>query len=132
MVEIESTLKGRSLLIIESEKFTGFLFQECLVGRNMDRIVTSDHIPNQEGLLEFMNNNGLDAAIIHTSNPEDEKNIMKANDAGKKILIITRDPLTKDEIAFYENLEQKGVATITKGGSTSIKELVDPLEELFY
>ncbi len=77
-----NNLSGHSVLLVESRKILGIMFGEGFVTHEMKPIEAEEFVP--ENLLEFMNNNGLESAIIHTALLQDEPLILEANRGGKK------------------------------------------------
>ena len=108
-----NNLSGHSVLLVESRKLLGEMFAEGYVTHEMKPIEAKEFVP--ENLLEFMNKNGLESAIIHTALLQDEQLILEAHRRGKKIVVIERDPpATTDEADMYQRLESEGIATTPK------------------
>jgi hypothetical protein len=94
----------------------------------MGPIKASEDVP--ANLVEYMDQHGLESAIIHTALLEDEAPVLKAHQAGKKIVFVKRDPpCMKEEADMYKRLEDAGILTTPKRiyQNTELFELLSTL-----
>lgn len=106
-------LHGRSIFLVEAEQLLGEMTAICYVGEGFSKVELDTVVP--DNLLEIMDKKGIESAIIHPSNSIEEASILKAHEAGKKIVVIKRRvPIIAEDIPMYDRLGEAGVPLIDK------------------
>lgn len=121
-------LEGRSVLILESDGCSRHVSAECFVG-GMKPIEEGDLLPRN--LLEYMNEKGFEAAIIHPCTLRYEQEILNAHQAGKKIVVIEGVWCSAEQEEMYRKLEEAGVSIFKKSAENPPDGSVGILDKLF-
>lgn len=128
MRERYGNLKGHSLLIIESKKLARSFHSLARVIAEMEPIEWRKSVPRN--LLDYMNKNGIETAIIHPTNTDEVPEIIKAHQAGKKIVVLEGYWVSKEQGEMYEKLEKEGIAIVNKLENDTLVNSLNILSEL--
>ena len=84
-------------------------------------------------LLEMMITHQFDIAVFHVAGPLDERNVLEAHQAGKKIIVLKRFAADNNLHMIYENLRKAGIPSCLKMGNAfeMTKKITDLLAKQF-
>lgn len=127
--ETHPNLRGKSVLFVESQLILSEYYAWCYFSERMRRVDISTEVPHN--LFETMEQRGIDSAILHTSSLLVETPILEAHEAGKKIIVIKRNPpATSDEAEMYSRFERAGIVTVEKN-ITCFETALNLLSKMF-
>lgn len=111
--ENKNYLRGLSILVIESGYPAFEISDQCLVLHNARSVDLQRVVPKD--LLHYLEENSIDAAIIHPAGLGDKEEILQAHSGGRKLVVIKRDPpASPEERQMYKCFEEAGITTIAK------------------
>jgi len=113
MAEKLEALKGKSVFLVESGKLLGEMYAECLVTRQMSKVKARSTVP--DNLDRYMEEEGMDSAIIHISKNTEVCSVLRAHKSGKRIVVIRRNPpISSRDVKTYREFEKEGVPMVDK------------------
>jgi predicted transcriptional regulator len=129
-VEVYPALSGHSVFLAESMFLLSHYVAWCSEYEGMT-VECASEIPRN--LLQLMNSEGIESAIMHISSLSEETAVLEVHRAGKKVVVLTRETLTQNDIDLEERLRSEGVAIVTKNEFplTCFEEALGILAQLF-
>jgi hypothetical protein len=121
-------LNGHSVYIVESEDLAESIGQRLSMLSEIATFETTDEVP--ENLLETMNDNDIELAIIHLNSTYDFLPILEAHEAGKIIVVLARDPLTINDQKIIGYLRDAQIPYEIKAGSHYVTRAYHKLASL--
>lgn len=122
------SLNGHSVYIVESEELAESIGQRLSILSEIATFETTDEVP--ENLLEIMDDNNIELAIIHLNSTYDFLPILEAHEHGKVIVVLARDPLTVNDQKIIGYLKDAQIPYQIKRGENYVTRAYHKLASL--
>lgn len=127
--KIYPSLEGRSIFLVESVGLVGLWSSACINDQGM-RVEMAVEVP--ANLVDLMNDNGLESAIMHVNSFYELEPTIQAYKAGKKMVV------TKSAIEFKGVLAEinrtimlEGIPSLYKDAIWSLDRALEMIAEMF-
>ncbi len=113
------------ILLIESPDLAKDV-QEYYFRKHRIIVLNEEQMP--QPLLQYMNNVGVDTAVVHNITLDEEQSLLKAvSDQTKKIILFTRMINTEEHLRMYARLKSAGVVVLDKKDVNYFDDAVNAL-----
>ncbi|MBU1323074.1 hypothetical protein KKE75_03390 [Patescibacteria group bacterium] len=129
-------LQGKSVFIVDSPLEKNRLTKELadhLTSMQLMRVKSFDGLYFEGNLLKTIEENNFDVTVFHVAGFLDERNVLEAQHAGKKIIVLKKVSADNDLLIIYQNLRKAGVPNCLKMGSEfeMTRKITDLLAKVF-
>lgn len=107
--------------------------KDHLIKMQLMEVTIFDETVFEYNLLQTIENCNFDIVVFHVVGPIDQRNVLEAYQAGKKIITLNRVSPDNDLLEIYHNLRKAGIPSCLKLGNASemTRKITDLLAQQF-